>query len=64
MLCAKFSYNGPSGSGKKIFLNSVNVFALFRHYLHLEKGVALHVNKFSSPSHKDALCPSSPKDAL
>ena len=36
----------------------------FVNYLPLEKGVALHVNKFSSPSHKDALCPSSLCDAL
>ena len=29
---------------------------LFRNYLPLEKGGALHLNKFESPSSKDALC--------
>ena len=29
---------------------------LFRNYLPLEKGGALHLNKFDSPLPKDALC--------
>ena len=41
---------------KKIFYNFVNVFSLFRNYLPLEKGGALHLNKLESPSPKDALC--------
>ena len=41
---------------KKIFLNFVNVFSLFRNYLRLEKGGALHLNKLESPSPKDAFC--------
>ena len=39
---------------RKRLLNFVNVFSLFRHYIPLEKGVALRLNK--SPSHKDVLC--------
>ena len=31
-------------------------FLLFCHYLPLEKGVILHLNKFESPSPKDDLC--------
>ena len=38
------------------FFNFVNVFSLFLNYLLLEKGGPLHLNKFESPSHKDALC--------
>ena len=38
---------------KKYF---VHVFLLFCNYLPLEKGEALHLNKFKSPSPKDALC--------
>ena len=41
---------------RRRFLNVVNVFLLFRNYLPLEKGVALHLKKFESPSPKDALC--------
>ena len=41
---------------KKIFLNFVNVFSLFRNYLPLEKGGALHLNKLESPLPNDALC--------
>ena len=37
------------------FFNFVNVFSIFRNYLPLEKGRALHLNKFESPSSKDAL---------
>ena len=38
------------------FFNFLNVFSLFLNYLLLEKGGTLHLNKFESPSHKDALC--------
>ena len=34
----------------------INVFSLFCNYLHLEKGMALHLNKLDSSSPKDALC--------
>ena len=37
-------------------LNYVNVFSLFRNYLLLETGRALHLNKLESPLPKDALC--------
>ena len=38
------------------FFHFVNVFSVFRNYLPLEKGRALHLNKTQSPSPKDALC--------
>ena len=41
---------------RRRFFNFVNVFLLFRNYLPLEKGVALHLNKLESLSPKDALC--------
>ena len=41
---------------RRKFLKFVNVFLLFRYYLPLEKGVAIHLNKIESPSPKDALC--------
>ena len=41
---------------RKIFLNFINVFALFHNYLPSEKGRALHLNKIESPSPKNALC--------
>ena len=40
---------------RRRFLNFVNVFSLFRYYLPLEKGGALHLNKLESPLPKDAL---------
>ena len=42
---------------RRRFLNFVNVFSLFRNYLLLENGRALHLNKLESPSSKDAFCP-------
>ena len=54
MLCAKFGWNWPSGSGEDF--NFVNVLLLFCNYLPLEKGGALHLNKLKSPSPNDALC--------
>ena len=56
MFCAKFGWNWPSGSGEEDFLNFLNAFSLFRNYLPLEKGRALHLNKIESPSLKEALC--------
>ena len=41
---------------RKRFFNFVNIFSLFRNYLDLEKGGALHLKKLESPSPKDALC--------
>ena len=55
MLCAKFGWNWPSGSGEEEIFNLVNVFSLFRNYLPLEKVGAFHLNKLESPSPKDAL---------
>ena len=54
--CAKFGLNWLSGSGEEDFFNFVNVFSLFRNYLPLEKGGALHLNKLGSSLPKDALC--------
>ena len=55
MLYAKFGWNWSSGSrGEDFFF--VNVFSLFRNYLPLEMGGALHLNKLWSPLPKDALC--------
>ena len=67
MLCAKFGWNWPSGAGEDDFSNLlmyfrnlvnnfVNVFLQFRNSHPLEKGRALYLNKFESPSPKDALC--------
>ena len=41
---------------RRRFLNFVNVFSQHPNYLPLEKGMALHLNKLESPSHKDDLC--------
>ena len=51
MLCDKFGWNWPTGSG-----NFVNVFSQFHNNLSLEKGGAPLLNKHESPSSKDALC--------
>ena len=56
MLCAKIDWNWLSCSGEENFFNFVNVYSLFRNYLPLEKGGALHLNKLESPSPKDDLC--------
>ena len=40
---------------RRRFFNFVNVFSLFRNYLPLEDGRALHLNKTESPLPKDAL---------
>ena len=47
---------GPVVLDKKIFFYFVYVFSLFRNYLPLEKGLALHLNKLESSSPRDALC--------
>ena len=41
---------------RRRFFKFVNVFSIFHNYLPLEKGIALHLNKFESPPPKDALC--------
>ena len=41
---------------KETIFKFVKVFSLFPYYLPLEKGVALHLNKFESPLPKNALC--------
>ena len=46
---------GPVVHEEKIFFSSM-YFRFFRNYLPLEMGGALHLNKFWSPSPKDALC--------
>ena len=47
-----FVENGPVVLDKKIQILSM----YFRYYLPFEKGVALQLNKFESPSPKDVLC--------
>mgnify|MGYP003688421365 CR=1 FL=1 len=56
MLCAKFGWNWASGSGEEDFLKFVNIFSLFRYYLYLKRGMALHLRKFEASSTKTALC--------
>ena len=56
MICAKFGWNWPNGSGGEDFYIFVNVFSLFCNNLPLQKGGALHLNKLESPTLKDALC--------
>ena len=41
---------------RRRFLNFVNLFSLFRNYLPLDKGGALHLNDLESRLPKDALC--------
>ena len=48
MICAKFGWNRPSGSGEEFFFIFVNVVSLFHNYLPLEKARALHLNKLES----------------
>ena len=47
MICAKFGWNLPSGSGEEDF-KFVNVFSQFRNYLILGMGGALYLNKHES----------------
>ena len=55
MLCAKFVWNWSSGSWRRRFSNSANVFSLFHNYLPLEKGVTLDLKKLDS-LHPRMLC--------
>ena len=41
---------------RRVFLNFVNVFSLFRNSLPSVESVALRLNKLESPLSKDALC--------
>ena len=52
MYFAKLGRNWPSGSGEEDFL----IFRYFVVLSHLEKSVALHLNKFESPSTNNAVC--------
>ena len=47
--------HGPHRSPEEEFLNILNIILLFCLYLPLERGVALHSNKFESPPLKQAL---------
>ena len=53
MICAKFGWNWPSGSGEDFFL-IFSAFLHFRYYLPLELTNVYHLNKVESPSPKDA----------
>ena len=50
-----FGWNWPSGSGEEDFL-ILSMILLFRNYLPLKKGGALHLNKLESSLPKDTLC--------
>ena len=54
MICAKFGWNWPSGSGEIFFLISLMYFCYFCYYLPLEKDGTFHLNKLESHSFKDA----------
>ena len=54
MICAKFDWNWPSGSGEEDFFNSSSYFRNFVIVSPL-KGRALHLNKLEFPSPKDIL---------
>ena len=56
MICANLGGNWPSGFGEDDFLTFHQCITLFRNYISLGKGVALHSNKFESPTPKDDLC--------
>ena len=49
MLCAKFCWNWPSGSGGYFYILP------FHNYLSFKKGVALHLINLNSPSSKKVL---------
>ena len=53
MPCARFGWNWPSSFGEVKIRQYIFVISLL---FPLENGVALHLNKFESPSPKDALC--------
>lgn len=55
MLSAKFGWNFLRGSGGEDE-NIFHEFSLFWHYLPLEKGVALRLNRFYTPPPMNALC--------
>ena len=56
MLCPKFGWNWPSGSGNDLFLNFINVFSLLYYYLQLEEDVPGHsFVRTESHSSKEAL---------
>ena len=56
IICTKFDWFWPAGSGEEDFLKKISVFLLFRYYLPLERGYPLLLNKFKFPLPKDALC--------
>ena len=55
ILCVKFHWNWPTGSGEEIF-KICQCFLQFCNYFPLEKGRVLRLNKHDSPSPKDDLC--------
>ena len=56
IICTKFAWIRPAGSGKEDFKKIFSVFLLFRYYLPLERGNLLPLIKPQSPSPKDDLC--------
>jgi hypothetical protein len=56
LICTKFDWFWPAGSGKEDFFFNFSVFSLFRYYLSLEKGNPLLLSKLESPPYKNDLC--------
>ena len=56
ILCSKFGWNWPSGSGEEDFWISSMYFRYFAFISPWKYGEALNLNKLESPSLKDALC--------
>jgi hypothetical protein len=56
LMCTKFDWIWPAGSGEEDFFIFFSAFLLFHYYLPLEKGYPLHLNKIESPLPKNDLC--------
>ena len=56
IICTKFDWFWLAGSGEEYIFFNFSVFLLFRHYLPLETGYPLPLNRFKSPLPKDGLC--------
>jgi hypothetical protein len=56
IICTKFDWILPAGSGEEDFKIIFSAFSLFRYYLPLERGYPLQLNKLEFPLPKDNLC--------
>jgi hypothetical protein len=57
MICTKFDWNWPAGSGEEDFYKVFSVFLLFRDYLSLETGNPLHLYNLEFPPPKEYFVP-------